>query len=135
MATRQHKIGTEINKLFSIQQKLDVFNEEIKKIEKKKERVEKQYKEQEAKIFERFNNQDIDGAVGKDVKAVINRKTVYNIASPEKFYAFIKKTDNFQLLQRRVNTKNVIDLMEAEKKKAIPGLVPFVVIKLKLTKK
>lgn len=50
----------------------------------------------------------------------------------EKLYKWIKRNDRFDVLQRRVADKAVIDMWED--KKQVPGVEPFTIVKLSLTK-
>lgn len=64
--------------------------------------------------------------------------SVYTDAVPraedwDKVWAYIKKTGNFDLLQRRLNDAAVKERWDDGKK--LPGIVPFNVVKVSLTKK
>ena len=74
-----------------------------------------------------------DGVVGKRFKALVVPGVSYKIEDDAKFFAHIKKTGEFDLLQRRLNDKAVADRM-ADPKKKLPGIGKFDYVKLSVTK-
>lgn len=80
------------------------------------------------------------GAVGKEYKAVRVEEDRYSIEKDDEFYAFVKKTGSFDLLNRAINQKAVRERLEDPKflkrfPKGVPGTKKFVAIKLSVTKK
>lgn len=85
------------------------------------------------------------GAIGKRYKAVVVTQDIYQVEDWEKFYAHIKKTGEFDLLNRAVNQAAVKARVEAQtrpsgkrgenwKPKLPPGMVRFPATKLSVTK-
>lgn len=89
------------------------------------------------------------GAIGAHHKVTILTDEVPRISDDAKFYAYVKKHDAFDMLQRRLNDKAVRDRMEAQKPKRIkdpktgevrevyqplPGTEMFGIVKVSLTK-
>lgn len=79
------------------------------------------------------------GAVGQRYKAIIVRDQVPRIGDDKKFYQYVKKHSRFDFLQRRLNDKAVKETLEemtpAQRKKGIPGIEMFGIVKVSLTKK
>lgn len=80
------------------------------------------------------------GAVGQRFKAVRVEEKRYSIEDDTAFYAFVKKTGSFDLLNRAINQKAVRERLEDAKfvKKygdKVPGTKPFTAVKLSVTKK
>jgi len=95
----------------------------------KLEEFEKQLKEH---LIESIPKSKIEGVKGKLALAQIVRKVVPTIGDDTKFYAYIKKTGAFDLLQRRLNTKAVEERWAA--KKNIPGIEEFQSVTVSITK-
>jgi hypothetical protein len=79
------------------------------------------------------------GAVGKRFKAIRTETAQYSIEKDEDFYAFIKKTGSFDLLNRAINQKAVRERLEDPKflkryPTGVPGTKKFVKIGLSVTK-
>lgn len=99
-------------------------------------------KEEETRIFDHIMNsipKGDGGAVGKKFKAVRTEKTSFSIDDDTEFYAFIKKTGSFDLLNRAINQKAVAERMEDAKfikkyPKGVPGTKDYKVFGLSVTK-
>ena len=86
---------------------------------------------------------DLEGGRGKLASASINRSVVADVKDWLKLYAFIKKTNGFDLLQRRVTDAayrerlGEFDLHKGATKAQltlVPGVEPFTVVSLNLNK-
>ena len=75
------------------------------------------------------------GAAGKHHKVAVRTEQIPQIDGDnggwEKLYAYIKRTGSFDLLQRRLNPKAVMERLEDKKK--VPGTKLFNVVKVSLT--
>lgn len=99
-------------------------------------------KDQETSIYEHIiaNIPKGDGgAVGKQFKAIRTESDVYSIEDDTEFYAFIKRTGSFDLLNRAINQKAVRERLEDDKftkkfPKGVPGTKAFKKIALSVTK-
>lgn len=79
------------------------------------------------------------GAVGKKFKAVRKEEDVYSISDDTAFYAFVKKTGSFDLLNRAINQRAVRERMEDPKfmkshKGGVPGTKAYKRFTLSVTK-
>lgn len=92
------------------------------------------------------------GAIGKRYKGVVKTEDVFQVEDWDKFYAHIKKTGNFELLNRALNQAAVrehtdvlnekLDLTNAKQadpakrkpRKMLPGVKTFKAVKLSVTK-
>lgn len=84
-------------------------------------------------IIASLSKGDDKGGIGKTHQVQVYTDPVPRIADPDKLFAYIKKTNSFDLLQRRVNEAAVKERW-ADKKK-VPGVEPFNVTKVSLTKR
>lgn len=86
------------------------------------------------------------GAVGKEYIGKVYNDTVYQVEDWAKFYAHIKKTGEFELLNRALNQTSVQDRVDAQTRptgkrgekwepKLPPGVKRFNVVKLSVTKR
>jgi hypothetical protein len=87
-------------------------------------------------ILDRFGKSELEGATGKLAKASIKRSDVPTVSSPadwKKLEAHIKRTGEFDILQRRLS----VEACRARwaEKRAIPGVQVFNKIGLSLTKR
>ena len=93
-------------------------------------------KEQEAlienRIFELFKKSELEGGRGKMAQASIKRADVPTFENDRAFFAYLKKTGDFDLLQRRLSVEACRARWAA--KKQIPGVGIFTKVSLNLTK-
>ena len=76
------------------------------------------------------------GASGKHHHVSVYVDPVPRIMDSDKLFAYIKKTGEFDLLQRRLNDAAVKERWaDPKNKKGVPGVEPFNVVKVSLTKK
>ncbi len=71
------------------------------------------------------------GIAGKVGRLELKKGVIPTLKDPKKFFAYLKKTGDFDLLQRRLNAAAVEARWEA--KKAVPGVVPFDYVKVSVT--
>ena len=86
----------------------------------------------EAAIFNKFGKQDLEGARGKQAQASISRRESPRIEDDQRFFAYVKRTGQIDLLQRRLSSEAVKERWKAGKE--VPGVGKFTKIELSLTK-
>ena len=101
-------------------------------IEKKADTLKEEQKGLEEHIIQTFDKTDIDGAKGSKATAAITRTTVPSIIDYAAFAAYILKTKQLDLLERRAS-KSACQA-RWDDKVVVPGVEPFVKIGLSLTK-
>lgn len=108
----------------------------IREQRKKAQKVIDEFDAQEAIIREHIINtlpkSDTTGVSGKIAKVAVVTKTVCQVENWDKFYAYIKKTGAFELMQRRVSDGAVKERWDQKKK--VPGVTPFLVPTLSVNK-
>lgn len=104
-----------------------------KEVEEYVKQLNERFKTVEDHIINSFNKSDIEGAKGQKATAGISKTTVAQVENWDKLWAAISKNQWFDLVQRRVNDKAYRDRLESKIK--VPGVVPYVVTKLSLTKR
>lgn len=83
-------------------------------------------------IIQNLPKSELEGAKGKFGKVTLGTKTTSRIADWDLFYKHILKTKNFALLQRRPGDSAIQEIWESGKK--VPGVEPFNIITLSVTK-
>lgn len=117
------KLGEIIDRMFDKREAKRRLDEQVAKIEA-------EIKEDEELLMERMKAEATDKAAGKKASASITTGIVANVEDWAKLEAFVKKTGNFQLFQRRISDPAFRELMET--KGAVPGITPFEKRKLNL---
>lgn len=75
---------------------------------------------------------NIDGAKGRVATAAVQRRVVAQVSNWDEVYQYIQDNAAFDLLQKRVNDTAFRERIESGE--AIPGVEPFTVVTLSLTK-
>lgn len=83
-------------------------------------------------IINTFSKSDINGAKGKRAACGLVTKRVPTVKDWEKFYEHVRKTNSFDLLQRRVHEAAWRERIEDGK--VVPGVEVFDVVTLSVTK-
>jgi hypothetical protein len=117
------KLGEIIDRMFDTREKKRKLDGDIAKLEA-------ELKEDEELLLERMKAEATDKAAGKKASASITMGVVANVEDWAKVEAFVKKTGNFQLFQRRISDPAFRELME--RRGAVPGITPFEKRKLNL---
>jgi hypothetical protein len=72
------------------------------------------------------------GVSGKVAHARVVTREVPHVEDWALFYKYVLKTKDFSLLQRRIGEKAIEERWEA--KKAVPGITPFTIVTVSITK-
>ena len=120
-------LGQQIDKLAAIREEKRVLAEKEKVLDAA-------YSDLEAAILTRLQDEGMDKVTGKKATASVSSTTVANVTDWDSFNAFVKKTGNFQLYQRRVSDPAFRELLEQKGEAAMAkvGLIPFTKIRLNL---
>lgn len=110
----------------------DTIREERLEIESRAEELKKQETQIKEHLIEALKKAKMTGAAGSRVRADIDKKEYPTVTDIKKLYAHIKKTGEFDLLNRAVNAKAVKERWEA--KKTIPGVGKFTKSTLSITR-
>jgi hypothetical protein len=117
----------------SIGSRIDALNElreNKRKLEEQIKVIEGSYHTLEEALMEDLKTQGMDKATGKKATVSISSTVVGTISDDKAFFAYVKKTGFFHLLQRRLSDPAVRELLES--KGSIPGVEPFVKKRLNL---
>jgi hypothetical protein len=96
-------------------------------------------------IIDQLDKSNDGGAVGRRYKAIVKTEEVYQVEDWDKLYAFLKKTGEFDLLNRALNQAAVKERVAMQdpptgkrgenwKPKLPPGVTTFRAVKLSVTK-
>jgi len=119
--------------LGTIGSRIDALNqlrEDKRALEEKIKIIEGSYHELEEALMEDLETQGMDKATGKKATVSISSTVVGNLVDDKAFFAYVKKTGYFHLLQRRLSDPAIRELLES--KGSIPGVEPFVKKRLNL---
>jgi hypothetical protein len=83
-------------------------------------------------VLQAFGKDDVEGAKGSLAMCSITRNTVADVNDWDALYEYIYKEKAFDMIQRRVNDSSYRDRLEQGV--VVPGVQPFVVIGLSITK-
>lgn len=110
-------IGAMTDQLFNLRESKRELEEKIKVIET-------QYAEIEETLMKRLEAEGTDKCAGKLASVSISTTTVANVLDWEAFNAWVKKTGNFHLYQRRIADAAWREVFD-QKGTAPPGTQPF----------
>lgn len=116
-------IGPAIDELFELRSKKQELEKQIKDIEA-------DYGEIEEALLAKLKAEGTDKGAGKRASASITKTVVGNLADADKFFAYVKKTGYFHLLQRRLSDPAIRELLAS--KGSIPGVTTFDKVRLNL---
>lgn len=119
------KLGAVADELYTLRQR----RLELQKVVDELESREKALKEH---VINNLPKSDAKGISGSVANVRVENDEIPQVKDWDKFYAYVKKTNAFDLLQRRLNPKAVTDRW-ADKKK-VPGVESFTVTKVSCTK-
>lgn len=100
--------------------------------QKKVDEIEDQEKQLKQHIIDNLPKSKIEGIQGKVCRVSIDKKTKPIVEDWDKFYAYVKKNNAFDLMQRRIADK-AIEERWADKK-AVPGIGKFTAVTLSVNK-
>ena len=103
---------------------LNAIRETKRGLEEKVKEQESRYKELEEALMGRLEAEGMDKASGKKATISISTNTSFNIKDDTKFFAWMARTKNFQLMQRRISDPAAREVLEM-KRGEIPGLEAF----------
>lgn len=92
-----------------------------------------EYKAIKEKLIQELPKSKAEGVTGRAATATIRLKDIPSVKDWDQLYKYIKRTGDFSLLQRRVSDGAVKERWEDRKK--VPGVEPFRVVDVSVTKK
>lgn len=118
-------LGACADKLYKLRQKR---LEQQKKVQE----IEKEEKALKAHIIETLPKSKASGISGKVARVSVITKKIPQVKDWETFYKHVKRTGNFELLQRRVSDAAVKERWEDGKK--VPGVDHFNAVTISINK-
>lgn len=122
-AKRALPLGSMIDNLWQLR-------EDKRKSEAATKLIEKDIEAAETELLERLDKEGMDKATGRLGTISIGEALVGTIEDWDAFTAFLAKTKNFQLVQRRISDVAYRELLGMGK--PVPGIKPFTKRKLNL---
>ena len=116
-------IGPATDELFELRAKKQELEGQIKKIEA-------EYAEIEEALLAKLKAEGTDKGAGKRASVSVTTTTVGNLEDADKFFAYVKRTGYFHLLQRRLSDPAIRELLAT--KGSIPGVTTFDKVRLNL---
>lgn len=108
------------------------IREQRKEAQKVVDDLEKQEKDLKDHIINTLPKSEASGVAGKLARVSVVTKEVLQVKDWPKFYAYVKKTGSFDLLQRRLNEAAVRERLENKKK--VEGIEAFTAVSVSLNK-
>lgn len=102
---------------------LSTLRDERRDLAKKDAELKAQYDEKELQLIELMDSEGCTKSTGRVASAGISTTTVFNTTDWEAFMAYLIKTKQGHLVQRRVSNPAVLELFAS--KGVVPGLEPF----------
>lgn len=112
------KIGTKIDKLYSIREQLRELDAEAKKVRAKKEEL-------EMDILQQMNNEKVTQARGNKATLSVSEQVVPQVTDWDISLPWIKKQNKLYLFERRISAKAFREELESRKGKPIPGMQSY----------
>lgn len=112
--------------------KLYELREKRRELKRQADALEEEEKALKAHIIDNLPKSEASGVSGKVARVSVVKKTVPRVEDWDKVYAFVKKNNRFDLLQRRLNDGAVAEMWEA--KKQVPGVGTFEAVSVSLNK-
>ena len=109
-------IGTQIDRLYAQEQRIDKAEAALRKLKQEREKL-------EAKLLRSFGIEDIDGCKGKRGVASVRTARFPSIKDRSKFLHYVVKNRAFDLFQNRIASRAYFDRLEEGEK--IPGVSVF----------
>lgn len=118
-------LGLQIDALYQLKQELSAHQEKEKAIQAR-------ISDAEAKLMETMEAQGVDKSTGKLATISISETVTGNVTDWDALWAYIFKTKQSHLLQRRISDPAIRELFE--KKGQVPGVEPFTKKRLNVRK-
>lgn len=113
------KIGTLVDKLYSLRQ-------ERFKLQRRVDELKKEESEIQEYLISEIPKSNSIGVSGHQARVQIVKKQVPTVTDWDSLYAYISSTENYQLLQRRLNTAAYTELIESGEELKGVGLTQIV---------
>lgn len=112
------KLGEIVDEMFDLR-------EQKRKLDAEVAQISALYAEKETLLMARLEDEKTDKAAGKKATVSITTSIVGDVEDWSAVEAFVKKTGNFQLFQRRIADAAYRELLESLKGKPVPGIKEF----------
>lgn len=118
-------IGLQIDALFKLK-------EELRKHQEAEAGIKARIEEAELKLMETMDKEGVSKSTGKMATVSVSETVTGNVVDWDALWAYIFKTKQSHLLQRRVSDPAIRELFET--KGAVPGVEPFTKRRLNVRK-
>lgn len=115
--TKALSVGAQIDALHELREKKRVLDSQVKEIEA-------QIADATEALMEKLKTEGLDKSTGKKATVSVSENIVGNVKDWDVLWAYILKTKQTHLLQRRLSDPAVRELFEI--KGSVPGVEPFV---------
>lgn len=125
--------GRKVDSLILLQNKIDLQKKEVKKVTDKIKKMEETLDLKKAEMLQELKSMKLEGATGKSGSCEIQRKVYPKLDNFVDFMNFVKKSKEYDLLIKKVNTTAF--RLRLKEGKEIPGVSASRMISLNLKKK
>jgi len=120
--------GSQINRLHKLREKARVLNAQLKEVNAEKAEL-------ELEVIEDLEREGVTQASTKTATVTVSEEEVAVIEDWDKFNAFVKRNNAFELYYRRVNNASFRELATTRRGGSIPGASTRTIKKLSLRSK
>ncbi len=125
MAENKPNIGTLIDQLFEVREKIRLLNKQAEDLSTGKTEL-------ELKLIEALKTQGIEQSRGAKATATVTKAIVPQVSDWDKVYAFVLKHKLPYIFEKRISASVFREVLESLKSKKIPGIEPFEKVSISL---
>lgn len=118
-------IGACADRLYKIKDEMSKLNKMVEELDKERKTIQEH-------VINTLPKSNATGVSGKLANVSVRNVDIPQVKDWDKFYEFVRKSKRTDLLQRRLSEGAISEILDAGKK--VPGVEPFTVVKISLTK-
>jgi hypothetical protein len=122
----QMSLGQQIDSLFDLRERKRGLEATI-------DEIDKEIESRSEEIMQLLGTEGLERAAGSKAHVSVNESVVPRVEDREKFFAFIRRNNAFELLECRPSAPSFREWAARRGSRGVPGVVPFLKRKLSLT--
>ena len=119
------KLPTLVNRFLKQQEVVQLKARDVTRAEAARDKEKAKLEKIGNEILDRFSKEEINGLTTDKAVATIKPLTSPSLKNWNALITYIKKTNGFELFQRRVNKAAWLEHLEARKGRPVPGVAKF----------
>lgn len=118
-------IGACADRLFELKAQMSIVNKQLEALDAERKKIQEH-------VINELPKSNATGISGKTANVRVITADVPQVQDWEAFYGYVRKTKRTDLMQRRLSEGAIAEILDSGK--TVPGVVPFTVVKISLTK-